>query len=323
MFSSPLWNPLKGSGVIFDWDGVLAETRLDFSGIRERYFGGKRAAILEEMSLMDEEKRRALSEEIRAIELAGAEKAVPVPGSREVVDLVSKAGIPWAVVSRNCPESIELAARTIGFKLPVHTFHRESGPIKPSPEALWMAAEAIGSASSGCTVVGDFVYDLLGARRAGMRAVLVERSSVDWGHWADVFYPRMTDFLSALINEDPIVPWEYHGLVSERGLSWLTSAWNVSIALPELWDEAILNSLMSLAELGVGRFTVKAGTLTFDEWRGLSWLSPKDLERPKAFVLARALKKRYPKVVVEECEEGLPLASLGGDLVNGLERHLS
>ena len=34
----PFWHPAVKGAFILDWDGVLADTKLDFSALRQRYF---------------------------------------------------------------------------------------------------------------------------------------------------------------------------------------------------------------------------------------------------------------------------------------------
>lgn len=293
--------------MIFDWDGVLAHTKLDFSSIRQRYFGGRDAAILEEMALMEQVERERLATEIRMAELQGASEATPVPGGAELVALLNERGIPWSVVSRNCPESIYLAAKTIGFSLPENTFHRESGPVKPSPEALWMASDAMGVRRESCTVVGDFVYDLLGARRAGMRAVLVERGEERWSHWADKAFPRMLDFLEKIREGSAFIPWEYHGLVDRLGIDWLLSVWNIAVSLPSPLTAADMELALKLASLGIGRFKVSEDPQPLDDWWRFSWLSPEFLDRPQVSIVRKVLGSRFPLVEVSTDGEALSL----------------
>lgn len=307
MSESPMWNPVGGGAVIFDWDGVLADTHLDFSPIRRKYFGGRTVPILEEMMCLDREVQRSITDEVRWIELAGAAKAAPVEGAFELVDLLNERQIPWSVVSRNSPDSINLAARTIGFDLPKNTFHRESGPVKPSPEALWMAADAMGVPRRNCTVVGDFVYDLLGARRAGMRAVLVERMVSSWSHWADKAFPKMTDFLEKARENAVFVPWEYHDVADRLGLDWLMSAWKVSVELPSPLTSADMELAFKLASLGVGRFKASEDPQYLDDWRSLVWLGPEFLDITQATIAEKLMAPRYPMVEVVEIGEALPL----------------
>ena len=194
---SPFWSPAGASGFILDWDGVIAETRLDFTPLREKYYGGRRAMLLEEACTLAPATREEFFAELVALEMAGAEKAEPVEGARELLAWLNENGVPYCVVSRNCMEVIKRGAEVIGVELPEKTWGRDNSTwVKPDPRALYAAAEAIGAEPRRCVYVGDFLYDLQGARRAGMRAVLVQRENPEWGAWADVMYPKMTELVA-------------------------------------------------------------------------------------------------------------------------------
>ena len=45
----PFWHPSRVRALLLDWDGVLAETHLDFSPLRQRFYGGRRAMLLEDL----------------------------------------------------------------------------------------------------------------------------------------------------------------------------------------------------------------------------------------------------------------------------------
>ena len=57
---TPLLYPQNFKGVIFDWDGVIAETRLNFQPIRDRFFGGVRVPLLESARKLPKAERDAL-----------------------------------------------------------------------------------------------------------------------------------------------------------------------------------------------------------------------------------------------------------------------
>ncbi|PIE54522.1 MAG: phosphoglycolate phosphatase [Dethiosulfovibrio peptidovorans] len=320
MAAVPQWHPLKSSGFIFDWDGVLARTNLDFSKIYAKYFDGRFVEILAEMPLLAPEKQRSLSQDIRDLEMAAAAQATAVRGCMDVLHILADRSIPWAVVSRNCREAMELAARSMGFTLPDATFHRDSGPVKPDPEALWMASRSIGADPAGCVVVGDFVYDLLGARRAGMRGLLVEHPAAKWDHWADARFDRMLDLAACLERDAPLIPWEYHAVVREKGNSWLSASWALSVCLPSPLSAEGLSLALKLAALGVGRFTASPEPLPLAAWHSIGWLDAANLDQPQFQVLDSVLRRRFPLVFVEAWDgKGIPLASFGNDLVRGME----
>ena len=81
---TPLLYPQSFKGVIFDWDGVIAETRLNFQPIRDRFFGGARVPLLESARKLPEAERDVLMAAICEEELRGAAASTPVDGAREL-----------------------------------------------------------------------------------------------------------------------------------------------------------------------------------------------------------------------------------------------
>jgi len=319
--SRPFWHPSRSLGFILDWDGVLADTKLDFSGIRNKYFQGKRVPLIEAAKFLSPDQKQELWIDIYELEMNGAEQAAPVPGSIELVNWLNDKGIPWAVVSRNCMDSINLAAERIGFPLPEVTLSRDEGPQKPDPEALWLAAKRIGIQPSRCVMIGDFLYDLVGARRAGMRAVLVERTGEDWEFWADACFPRVMDLLSNMRDPVPLIPWEYHPLVNRKGQEWLEKAWNFKLHIPGD-DPLISRKVFEAASLGIGHiYTPPGGVVNIDQWENWPGASTVFLDAPLARSLRSYIEGHYPLISIEESYEGYTLGDK--DLAAVLEENLS
>ncbi|MDR3076214.1 MAG: HAD family hydrolase, partial [Synergistaceae bacterium] len=201
-FSSPFWSPSEASAVLFDWDGVIADTKLDFSGVRQKYFGDRPAMLLEDARTLPPELREALMRDLEELEVRGARNAALVPGVSKILEWVKSAGIPWAVVSRNCRKSILTAAEMIGVKLPEIVRSRDDGErVKPDPAALREVCAALGADAGQTLLIGDYIYDMMGARRAGMRGVLVRNEIRDgWDDWLECHYKSMDEFYDALVN---------------------------------------------------------------------------------------------------------------------------
>jgi HAD superfamily hydrolase (TIGR01549 family) len=192
------FHPALAGAFILDWDGVLAETKLDFKPLRQKYFNGETVPLIEAASELPEPARSEVREEIRRIEMEGAERAVAVEGAKDLISWIAAAGKPWAVVSRNCRDSILLAAGKCGIALPSVLLSREDPHVKPEPEALSLAARKMGVDLADCVMVGDFVYDMLAANRAGVPAVLVRSRGESWEELADFSYATVGDFVEAL-----------------------------------------------------------------------------------------------------------------------------
>ncbi|MDR1740428.1 MAG: HAD family hydrolase, partial [Synergistaceae bacterium] len=146
----------KHNNFIFDWDGVFADTRLDFQPIRDKYFGGERVPLLEAALALPDP--GPLMDEIRRLEIEGAERAVPVEGAvvlaARLVERARLTGRPWCIVSRNCRDAVERAAKSCGLPLPPILLTRDDGPVKPDPRALEAAAALMGVPLDDNTGVG-------------------------------------------------------------------------------------------------------------------------------------------------------------------------
>ncbi len=302
--SPPFWHPAFSEGFILDWDGVLAETKLNFTPIREKYFEGRFLPLIEAAASLSPEIAEELNRDIHDLEMAGAETAEAVPGAMELLEWLGAEKKPWCVVSRNSLESIRLAARRCGLPLPPVVKSRDEPPVKPEPEALWNAALSLGVPSEKCLMVGDFLYDLVGARRAGMRAVLVQRPRAEWKHWADVSFDRMTDFAASLKAPEPLVPWEYASLAEERGREKLSETAGRGVLLPGK-DPLILRKAFSLAERGILHFALEdEGSLSPEQWKNLPGIPPSLLDQPAGIALASLLRFRFPLAEIHSFGEG-------------------
>ena len=300
---APFWNPACMNAYILDWDGVLADTSLDFGPIRKRYFNGARVPLVEGGRGLPPDLRKALEKDLYDLEMEGAARARPVDGAHELLEWLKKTGIPWAVVSRNCLDSIREAASRCSISLPDLLFTRDGGPLKPDPRALLGAARALGAAPGRCVMIGDFLYDILGARRAGMRAVLVERVEPEWLQWVDASYPTMKEFVDSICDPQPLAPWEYLDLAATRGEEWLKKVWKIKIALPETACN-VLELALGAASLGVGAISVPGVPLSLEQWLEARFLPVSRVDVPLPEVAMELLRERYPQVMVMEGSQG-------------------
>jgi HAD superfamily hydrolase (TIGR01509 family) len=202
---SHLAHPALARAFILDWDGVLAETRLDFVPLRQKYFGGEIVPLVEAAKQLSEPLRSEILAEIRRIEMEGAERATAVEGAKGLIEWLIANGKPWAVVSRNCRDSMTLAAEKCGIVLPPVTLSREDPYAKPDPRALALAAERLRVSLADCIMVGDFIYDIQAAHNAGIPSVLVrgaerpsEKSPREWESLATFVYASVEDFVKEL-----------------------------------------------------------------------------------------------------------------------------
>jgi HAD superfamily hydrolase (TIGR01509 family) len=91
----------------------------------------------------------------------------PLPGSRELLDQLTRAGVPWAIATSGWLESARPALEMLGVGGGVPVITRDQVRYaKPDPDLFLAAATRLGVPIETAAVVGDSVWDLLAARRA-------------------------------------------------------------------------------------------------------------------------------------------------------------
>ena len=96
----------------------------------------------------------------------------PLPGARELLRQLSRTKVPYAIATSGRPEGAQsaLAKLGIGPEIPVIT-RQEVQRAKPDPDLFLAAAQRLNVPIARAMVVGDSVWDLLAARRAGCLGV--------------------------------------------------------------------------------------------------------------------------------------------------------
>jgi HAD superfamily hydrolase (TIGR01509 family) len=91
----------------------------------------------------------------------------PLPGARELLAYLSRAGVPWAIATIGRLESARPALEALGVSSRIPVITRDLVPrAKPDPDLFLAAAKRLKVEISESIVVGDSVWDLLAARRA-------------------------------------------------------------------------------------------------------------------------------------------------------------
>ena len=160
-------------GVIFDLDGTLVESGLNFRDIRKKLgcpTGVDILTFVEEIE--DAVQKDAAAAFIVEQELADAQGARWLSKGKALVEASQAEGVPMAIVTRNSRNASTIKIET--NQIPITTvITREDAPAKPDPTALLQIAANWGLHPSRCLYVGDFDYDRIAAERAGMQFLLV------------------------------------------------------------------------------------------------------------------------------------------------------
>jgi len=89
-----------------------------------------------------------------------------VPGTRELLQHLSKIGLPWTIATSGERAQTEKLVKGLHLpkSLPVVTGDDVKN-AKPAPDVFLFAAEKLGVSISDCIIVGDSPWDLLAGRR--------------------------------------------------------------------------------------------------------------------------------------------------------------
>jgi HAD superfamily hydrolase (TIGR01509 family) len=108
-------------------------------------------------------------QERHAAAFARYRAAIPLlPGARELLQQLSRAKVPYAIPTSGRRDGAQSALEKLGVTpdIPVIT-RQEVQRAKPDPDLFLAAAQRLNVPMARAMVVGDSVWDLLAARRAG------------------------------------------------------------------------------------------------------------------------------------------------------------
>ncbi len=190
----------KFDGVIFDMDGTLIDSGLDFSAIRSELGIGSGVGVIEAIEQMPAPSRARAEAKLLAHELAGAGRATLLPGVAAVLDTCRALGMKAALLTRNTRRAVDIAMERfedLRFDL---IRCREDGIVKPEPDGVLIACEAMGVEPQRTVSLGDFHFDIIAANAAGLTSVLLTTSKNwrDFAHEANHVIDKLEDFLTII-----------------------------------------------------------------------------------------------------------------------------
>jgi HAD superfamily hydrolase (TIGR01549 family) len=159
-------------GILFDLDGTLADSRLDFDVIRREMELPDGMPILEALVRLPAPHAERCQRILHRHELAGAERAALLPGVAELLENLVTRRIRWAIVTRNSRQITDLTLRRLNLA-PELSLTRDDGPIKPDAWAIRHACERWRITPNEAVMIGDYKFDVECGRAAGSHTVLL------------------------------------------------------------------------------------------------------------------------------------------------------
>ncbi|MDN3379516.1 MULTISPECIES: HAD family hydrolase [unclassified Pseudoalteromonas] len=188
-------------GVIFDLDGTLVSSELDFTLIKAQLGCPDEQDLLSHIAgLPSPYMREEAMNIVHQHELIDAQHASLLPGVANTVAHLKKIGIPMAIVTRNYDRAAALKLKN--NPLPIQTvLTRSDAPPKPDPSALNAIATLWQLEQSNLLYVGDYLYDIQAAQNANMRSCLYAPDKVpEYAEQADYILHHFNE-LALLVDE--------------------------------------------------------------------------------------------------------------------------
>ncbi len=159
-------------GIIFDLDGTLVDSGLDFEQMRREMGLPAGMPILEGIKGLPEPEVKRSRRILHEHEWAGCERATLLPGVAELLSSLRKGDLRIGIVTRNSRDVSLATLSRLGVTFD-ELLTRDDGPIKPDP---WPVAEICrrwNMPPAQVVMIGDFRFDVESGRAAGTRTVLL------------------------------------------------------------------------------------------------------------------------------------------------------
>jgi len=180
--------------VLFDLDGTLVETNIDFPLMKRRMLDLAADAGMDTKPLVgldilavvdsaihflsatgqheeaDDLRIRAM-DTLEEIELRHARDTQKIPFAGELFEALEMAGVKTGIVTRNCQAASRVSLRIAGLKPDVLICREDSDKHKPHPEPVLLALTALGSRADASIMVGDHLMDIQSGKAAGLKTI--------------------------------------------------------------------------------------------------------------------------------------------------------
>jgi HAD superfamily hydrolase (TIGR01549 family) len=198
-------NVTRIKGALFDLDGVVVAQCLDFMAIKQEIFGSTEGFILERIQGLQGPERARAEAILAGHETEAAIRCQPVDGIVPLLRRLDQCGVRLGLVTRNSRKSVDLIQERL--RLPFSAIvTREDAPPKPAPDPILLACRRLAVAAQEALFVGDFEFDMLAGRRAGVRTVLLCNPVQPFSQHADHLIASLAEVPRLLGLPDHEVP---------------------------------------------------------------------------------------------------------------------
>jgi len=215
--------------VLFDLDGTLVETNIDFPLMKREMTAlaveaGVPAGELQGLDILatlaravdtlvtngrptDAERVRLRGMAVlQEIELRHAADTREVAFARELLRGLQDRGIRTGIVTRNCRAASELSLSITGMHADVVICREDSNNHKPHPEPILLALSKLSADPRNSIMVGDHIMDVQAGKAAGMKTIGFLREDRPRDFFAnaapDLVAHNLQEVLDAIVGRD-------------------------------------------------------------------------------------------------------------------------
>jgi len=197
-------------GIIFDLDGTLVDSRLDFELIRKDLGFSPGRPILEDIATLScpTEKQKCL-DIVHQHELASVAKSTLMEGVKELFVLLENLQIKNAIMTRN---SREVTKALLGkFNLPIELIiAREDAPPKPNPFGATLIQKSWNIKAEDILFVGNYLFDIQTGNKAKMHSMLYAPKDIpEYSHQAKFIITHFNQLAKQLIKDTNPNKWTF------------------------------------------------------------------------------------------------------------------
>ena len=168
----------KPKVIVFDMDGTLVDSFLDFKELKKQMGFSEDSSVLEALDeVKDTEKKKNLLKQLNEFEMEGARRSILYEGVSEFLGFCEEMGFKRALLTRNSEVVTDFVLKkfNLNFGLILHRDNLKRP--KPDPMGLEIVGEFFKTGKDDIIFIGDHLHDLMTGISAGVRTYLFDNGS--------------------------------------------------------------------------------------------------------------------------------------------------
>lgn len=187
---------------VFDLDGTIVDSKLDFDQMRSDLSFPDGVTILEHLdTLIDPEQIKSSHKVIHQHELKGAENSTLIDGYKELHDFLKKQGFKLGLQTRNSSEVTTLTLNKFNLEFD-YVITRDNCAPKPKPDGLIKLQKLWDINAQEMIYIGDFQFDLETAKNANcFSGLYLWPENKDFQQQADISIDSYKNFQELIASQ--------------------------------------------------------------------------------------------------------------------------